>query len=161
VTALPEIDVRPPALPGELLANTAFLLARIGYAIKAHALAEYEAAGFSLSQYGVLATLREQSRTSQATLADALGVDRSQLVGVLDELEERGLVERRRDATDRRRHTVSLTSEGKRQLVRLRTIARRIEDTYLGSLDGPERKALHEMLQRVACGFDSRYAQPA
>jgi DNA-binding MarR family transcriptional regulator len=144
-------------LPEELLANTGFLLARIGFAIKTRALEEFEAAGFSLYQYSVLATLREEARTSQGAIADALSVDRSQLVGILDELEERGLIERRRDPNDRRRHTVMLTSDGKRQLVRLRAIAKRIEETFLGPLDDAERTALRETLRRVACAYDSRY----
>ncbi len=94
---LPEIERRPPVLAKELLASTVFLLGRLGYAIKGRAIEEFEAAGFSMYQYSVLAMVGEESRTSQATIADALGLDRSQLVGVLDDLEERGLIERRRD----------------------------------------------------------------
>jgi DNA-binding MarR family transcriptional regulator len=157
VTTIPEVEVRPPTLPAELVANACFLLARIGFTIKAQAIQEFEAAGFSLYQYSVLATLREEARTSQATVADTLGVDRSQLVGILDELEERGLVERRRDPNDRRRHTVTLTKEGKRELVRLRVLAKRIEDKFLAPLSEDERTVLHESLRRVACAYDSRY----
>lgn len=161
MAATPEIEVRPPALPKELLANTAFLLARVGFAIKARAIEEFEAAGFSLYQYSVLATLREGTRTSQATIADALGVDRSQLVGILDELERRGLVERRRDPTDRRRHTVTVTKDGTRELVRLRAIAKRVEEKFLAPLEADERTALHGALRRVACAFDTRYGPPS
>ena len=79
-----------------------------------------------------------------------LQVDRSRLVGVLDELEGRGLVERRRDQEDRRRQNVSLTAEGRHQLVRLRSTVKRLEDTFLGALDDPSRAALHEALRKVA-----------
>jgi DNA-binding MarR family transcriptional regulator len=152
-----DLPRRPPGLPDELLDSTLFLLAKLGFAIKARAIEELESAGFTMYQYSVLAMLSEKPRETQATIADGLQLDRSQLVGILDALEERGLVERRRDVTDRRRHTVSLTPEGKRQLVRLRAIVKRIEDGFLEPLDKDSRAALHDALLRVACGYDCRF----
>jgi DNA-binding MarR family transcriptional regulator len=161
-TALPapeasQLAPPPTALPAELLASTVFVLARLGFAIKARAIEEFERAGFNMYQYSVLAMLSEKPREAQATIADALQLDRSQLVGILDVLEERGLIERRRDPVDRRRHTVSLTPDGKRQLVRLRTIVKRIEESFLAPLDEKSRAALHETLLRVACNYDCRF----
>jgi DNA-binding MarR family transcriptional regulator len=144
-------------MPRELVASTVFLLGRLGWTIKKQAMQELEEAGFSGYDYSVLALLAERPRETQATIADALQLDRSQLVGILDGLEERGLVERRRDPADRRRHTVRLTPEGKRQLVRLRSIVKRIEDGFLEPLDKQSRAALHDSLLRVACGFDCRF----
>jgi DNA-binding MarR family transcriptional regulator len=152
-----DLPRRPPGLPDELLDSTLFLLAKLGFAIKSRAIEELESAGFTMYQYSVLAMLSEKPRETQATIADGLQLDRSQLVGILDLLEERGLVERRRDPTDRRRHTVSLTAEGKRQLVRLRAIVKRIEDGFLEPLDKETRAGLHDALIRVACGYDCRF----
>src|SRR5438034_6990319 len=152
-TPLPELK-HPAALPEELCASTAFLLARVGYAIKLTAMEEFERSGNSMYQFSVLAVLAEGAKETQATIADGLGLDRSQLVGVLDSLEERGLIERRRDPNDRRRHTVSLTPDGKRLLVKLRAIVKGIEEPFLEPLDEQSRTALHKALLRVACNHD-------
>ena len=147
-----------PRLPKELLANAAFLLARLGFTFKMRAIEEVEAAGFSLYDYSVMAVLAEKPRETQATVADALRVDRSQLVGILDALEERDLVERKRDPNDRRRHLVSLTTEGKKQLGRLRTIIARLEDDLLAPLDTKERHDLHELVLKLSRHHDPRCA---
>jgi DNA-binding MarR family transcriptional regulator len=146
-----------PALPAELRASTAFLLARVGFAVKLAAVDEFEREGVSLYQYSVLAVLGEGAKETQATIADALTLDRSQLVGVLDKLEDEGLIERRRDQTDRRRHTVSLTPAGKKQLGRMRTIVQRIEDSFLAPLDENARAVLHDALLRIAAHRDDRF----
>jgi DNA-binding MarR family transcriptional regulator len=140
----------PLALPDELLAKSGFLMVRLGMTFKARAIQQLEAAGFSQYHYSVLAVLGEQSRKAQASIADALGVDPSQLVGILDALETRGLITRQRDPEDRRRHVVSLSPDGRRQLVRLRAKIERLEDHLLTPLDAADRKTLHGLLLRLA-----------
>lgn len=152
----PELK-QPDALPAELRACTSFLLARLGYSIKASAIEAFEQEGFSLYQYSVLAVLAEGTKETQATIADTLTLDRGQLVGVLDGLEQAGLVERRRDEVDRRRHTVSLTAAGRKKIDKMRAIVKRIEDQFLAPLDAEERAGLHDALLRVAAGQDSRF----
>jgi DNA-binding MarR family transcriptional regulator len=155
-SAAPETPTESP-LPEELLASAGFLLARVGGGMKMRVLGELEEAGCPGFQYGVLALLREGPAQTQGRIADVLGIDRSQLVGELDELETNGLIERRRDPVDRRRHMVAITPKGKKELVKLRGVVRRIEDEYLAPLDEQSRKQLHDLLLRVAEGHDVRY----
>ena len=152
---LSETPSRPIArVAKELAANSGFLLARLGLAFKAKAIERVEREGSELHQYSVLAILDEGARETQGTIADALGVDPSRMVAVLDALEERGLVERRRDPHDRRRHTVSITSEGKRQLARLRAIARQLNEELLAPLAPEDRETFHRLLVRLAASHD-------
>jgi MarR family transcriptional regulator, lower aerobic nicotinate degradation pathway regulator len=138
------------ALPDELRASTTFLLKRLGYAAKEQAIEAWRETGLHPYHYAILLVLAEGSRETQGSIADALGYDRGQLVGLLDELEERGLVDRRRDPTDRRRHLVRLTPDGKRTLRRLRVLAGEIDDDFLTPLSEKERATLHELLLRLA-----------
>jgi DNA-binding MarR family transcriptional regulator len=142
----------------ELLQSNGFLLARLGFAFKAKALATLEEAGFDPYDYSVLAILDEGAHQAQATIANALALDPSRLVALLDSLEERKLVERQRDPNDRRRHVVSITIKGERQLAELRDIVQELEDEYFEPLDATARKALHDILLQLACHHDPRCA---
>jgi DNA-binding MarR family transcriptional regulator len=139
-----------PRLPDELLASTTFLLKRLGFAAKERAMEAYERTGLGPYHHAVLLVLDEGERETQGSIADALGYDRGQLVGLLDELEEQGFIERRRDPTDRRRHTVRMTPEGERELAKLRMLAQTLEDEFLGTLDAGERAQLHAILRHLA-----------
>ena len=109
-----------------------------------------EEAGGELHDYGLLAILAEGTRETQGTIAGALALDPSRLVALLDGLEERGLIAQQRDPLDRRRHAVSITPAGKRELARLRALIQGLEAEYFAPLDAEERKLLHELLVRLA-----------
>jgi MarR family transcriptional regulator, lower aerobic nicotinate degradation pathway regulator len=142
------------------VASTTFLLKRLGFAAKDRSLKAYEELGLHPYHYAILITADEGAHETQGSIADALGYDRGQLVGLLDELEERGLVERRRDASDRRRHLVQLTTEGKRTLRRLRTLSRQLEDEFLEPLSDADRAKLHELLLQLAEKHEPRCPPP-
>ena len=145
-------------LPAELVASTSFLLKRLGFAVKERSMAAYEETGLHPYHHAVMLVLGEGSPETQGSIADALGYDRGQLVGLLDELEERGFVERKRDPNDRRRHLVRLTSDGKKTLRTLRTLAGRLDDDFLAPLSNDEREALHALLLRLAEVHEPRCA---
>jgi MarR family transcriptional regulator, lower aerobic nicotinate degradation pathway regulator len=154
-----EIPARPvPRLAKELLQSSGFLLAKLGMGFKAKAVAKLEEAGFDPYHYSVLAILGEGARETQAMIADTLALDPSRLVALLDSLEERELVVRQRDPDDRRRHVVTITDDGKRELSRLRAIVQEVEEEFLAPLDAKSRKAFHETLQQLACAHDPRCA---
>ena len=158
-TSPTEIPTRPiHRVAKELVASSGFLLARLGFGFKAKAIARFEQAGFEIYDYSVLAILAEGARETQATIADALTLDPSRLVALLDSLEERGLINRQRDPQDRRRHTVTITAAGKRELSRLRSMVRELEDEFFAALDPESRKTLHELLLQLAAHNDPRCA---
>ena len=148
-------------LPVELVQSTLFLLKRLGFLARQRSLDEYEQTGLGPYHHAILILLAESARETQAEIADALGYDRGTLVGLLDELEERKLVERRRDPEDRRRHLVRLTAEGKRMLGRFRSLARRVEDEFLAPLDAEQREQLHALLLVLAARHEPRCAPPS
>jgi DNA-binding MarR family transcriptional regulator len=137
-------------LPEDLVASTTFLLKRLGFAAKERGVAAYEAEDVHPYHYAILLALDEGGHETQGAIADVLGYDRGQLVGMLDEIEQRGLIERRRDPNDRRRHLVQMTAEGKRKLRKLRTLARGLENDFLEPLSEAEREELHRLLLKLA-----------
>ena len=157
-TSEPARSFPAPRLPEELVASTAFLLKRLGFAVKEQTMEAYEGTGLHPYHHAILLVLGEGAPETQGSIADALGYDRGQLVGLLDELEERGLVERRRAPNDRRRHVVSLTADGKKALQKLRALSKRIEDQFLAPLSEAERAKLHTLLLRLAEKHEPRCA---
>ncbi|HLX32948.1 MAG TPA: MarR family winged helix-turn-helix transcriptional regulator [Gaiellaceae bacterium] len=148
--------------PAELVDSTSFLLKKLGFKAKERAFDAFDEIGMNPYHYAVLAALAEDSHETQGALADALGYDRGQMVGILDELEEQELILRRRDPDDRRRQLVSITAEGRRTLTRLRTLSRKLEYELLAPLTEDERARLHELLLKLgrqhlpACAGASR-----
>ena len=144
--------------PRELVKSTAFVLKRLGWACKDRGYQAFDEVGASPLHYGILAVLDEGARETQATIADALGFDRSALVALLDDLERHHLVERRRDPADRRRHLVSMTPAGEKVLAEYRSIASKLDDDLLAPLEPKERAELHRLLVKLASHHDKRYA---
>ena len=97
----------------------------------------------------VLDELR-QGPMSQQALADRVGVDPTKLVGLLNDLEGKHLVLRRRDPVDRRRHIVENSREGEARVDAALAAAAAVEDELLAALDGEQRAKLRELLVLAA-----------
>jgi DNA-binding MarR family transcriptional regulator len=137
-------------IPEELLSSPLFLLKRLGMKAKEESLEAYSEAGVHPYHYAILATLAEGERETQGAIADALDYDRGQLVGLLDEMEEAGLVERRRDPEDRRRQIVVTTPAGRKMLTKMRTVAKQLDDDFLSPLTAEQRRQLQQILLALA-----------
>jgi DNA-binding MarR family transcriptional regulator len=96
-----------------------------------------------------LRLLREGGSTSQQSLADSLSLDPSNVVGLLNDLEERELITRRRDPADRRRHIVALSVRGEEELCLAYTRLQLVEDDLFSALSADDRATLYELLVRA------------
>jgi DNA-binding MarR family transcriptional regulator len=121
-------------------------LARAGAVRIDAALAEE---GLALRTHQVLACLAELGEVSQQHVCDAIEVDRSDMVRLVDRLERLGHVVRDRDAVDRRRHRLRLTPDGRSALERGERVIERVTDALLANLSPPERRALHRLALRA------------
>ena len=108
----------------------------------------------------VLDELR-QGPMSQQALADRVGVDPTKLVGLLNDLEGKHLVLRRRDPVDRRRHIVENSRKGETRLNAALVAAAAVEDELLGALDDEQRAQLRELLVLAAESSGLTCADPA
>jgi len=97
--------------------------------------------GISMWGYIVLTALVEQPVRTQAALAQAINADKSRIISVLDELQERGLIHRKPDETDRRVHLLSLTPAGDRLRRAVEAGIRRQEEQVLAVLPAGDRDA--------------------
>jgi DNA-binding MarR family transcriptional regulator len=100
-----------------------------------------------------LTLLRERGPMTQHAVGTALSLDPSNVVGLLNELEERELITRRRDPADRRRHIVGLSETGTGELTASYRKLGEVEDELFQSLTAEERATLHSLLSRASAGL--------
>ena len=133
------------------------LAGRLGYLLK-HAqlrLAELTASamapfGITGRQLAVLIAVDSQAPLSQQEVAGRLGVDRTTMVLLIDELESKQLVQRRRDPDDRRKNVVMLTDAGRTTLREASSASAEAERLFLGQLSEDEASRLRQALRAVA-----------
>ncbi|MEU4130469.1 MarR family winged helix-turn-helix transcriptional regulator [Streptomyces wuyuanensis] len=126
-----------------------FLLARHGAIANSRVHHAFETCGLALRQGTALMLLGTSGFMSQRTLAATLEVDPSIMVGILNDLESAHLVERRRDPSDRRRHIVAITQEGRCLLAKAQQAVTDVEEGLFADLAPEEITALRDLLARV------------
>jgi DNA-binding MarR family transcriptional regulator len=130
--------------------GAAFLLAQLG----AHAASAFadrlRPLGLRPPEAGVLRRLARSPGESQRALADALGMHAPRLVALIDDLEARGLLERRRDPHDRRNYAISLTAAGRQTMRQISLVAKQHEQALTAALEEQEREELASLLRRIA-----------
>ena len=103
----------------------------------------------SIWGYIVLTALVEQPVRTQAALAQAINADKSRIISVLDELQQRGLIQRQPDEADRRVHLLSLTPAGDRLRRSVEAAIRRTEEQVLEVLPPADREAFLRSLKAL------------
>jgi DNA-binding MarR family transcriptional regulator len=136
-------------MPIDRRPDLAAMVVPLGRALVNAELPVLRANDLSMWAYGVLLGLDEDVRT-QAALAQAIGADKTRIIGVLDELQERGLIDRQPDPDDRRARLLSLTLEGRllRELVQHQI--RRNEERILDHLTAADRRAFLRALRTLS-----------
>ena len=128
------------------------LMEHLARRLRAESESEIERFGLRARHVVALTLLRDSGERPQAELARVLGIDPTNVVGLLNELETAGLVERRRSPEDRRRHTVALTAAGHDRLAAIEDVLITVEGRVLSALDHDQRAALHTLLRAATEG---------
>src|SRR6478735_3023594 len=105
--------------------------------------------------------LRERGPSAQQMLVESLGIDATNLVGVLNSLEDADLIRRRRDRADRRRAIIELSTKGEQVLAKLDRALREIDDEMLATLTASQREALSGLLAQAVENIHADCAQPS
>src|SRR4051794_32305391 len=100
--------------------------------------------------YVVLTALAEQPMRTQAALAHAIGADKTRIIGVLDDLQERGLIQRQPDPADRRVRVLSLTGAGRRVHRSAQAAIQAREDRLLARLSAADRRGFLRALETLS-----------
>ena len=135
--------------PRRLLRGPIYTMGQIYLPAFAQLEAAFEEIGLTPRAYLLLVCVDELGGISQQQASNLVRVDRSDMVRIVDRLEERGLLLRNRDATDRRRHVLTLTRAGRDAIKAGREVVARTTDTVFARLSAPEHEQLLRLMHRA------------
>ena len=126
-----------------------FLLAVAAHRFRASFEVALEPLGLQVKHVAVLGTLACFGPVPQQQLGTSVCIDRTSMVALIDEMQERGLLRREPDPNDRRAYRIHLTAEGNDLLGRANALTKDVEDSCFGPLSADDRARLKRMLQEV------------
>ncbi|UGT43091.1 MarR family transcriptional regulator [Nocardia yamanashiensis] len=130
--------------------DLAAMIVPLGRALVAAEQPILEAHGLTMWAYIVLLALGESSTRGQGTLAQEIGADKTRIIAVLDDLQQRGLIERRPDPADRRARLLTLTPAGARLRKAVRADIHAQEERLLSRLPATDRAGFLAALQTLS-----------
>ncbi|MFI6977035.1 MarR family winged helix-turn-helix transcriptional regulator [Embleya sp. NPDC050154] len=135
---------RPP-----MGARTGYRLVKLADLLLALADQTLSSLGVKTKHVHVLETLLTYESLSQQDVSRLLGIDPNVLVGVLDDLEERGFAERRRNPHDRRRHVIQVTASGRELVAESTRLLSAAEDAFFAAVSAEDRRIVHDASGRL------------
>ena len=155
------IPIEPQATAPAGATRSTVLITRMARAMRRQFEQAVAPLGLRSRHLVALTHLSDHGPTAQQTLKDALGLDASNLVALLNELEDADLVVRSRDRADRRRGIIELSAEGERVLATVDRAFAAVDDEALAALTSDERETLNELLARATAPLCEQAAECA
>src|SRR3954449_961348 len=146
-----------PGVLDEHRSSPGLLLALLGHEAMHRLRAAHTAHNLKPRQFQILGLLQDHGGLAQSDLVQTMDMAPSMLVTLLNPLEADGLVARERDPADRRRHLVTLTPAGEKQLASASRAQKDTEEALFASLDNDQREQLRGLLLALS---DGRAAEP-
>jgi DNA-binding MarR family transcriptional regulator len=130
--------------------SVAFLLSQLGHRSASVFTDLIASIDLTPPHAGILRAIAAEPGRSQQALSGQLGLLPSRVVAYVDELEDRGYVERRRNPDDRRLHALHLTASGKKVITKIGELGRQHDRLLTAGLDSQQRDTLHQLLATIA-----------
>ncbi|ADB50141.1 MarR family winged helix-turn-helix transcriptional regulator [Conexibacter woesei] len=134
----------------DAMRGVTFVLSQLGFHVSQRFAEQIEPLGLIPPHVGILQLVQREPGQSQQALARKLGIAPNRLVGLIDELEARGLLRRERVPSDRRVSALHLTPDGERIVTEIRRAGAEHEAEITAALNDRERATLAALLRRVA-----------
>lgn len=139
-----------PVQTGAAEESVPFLLGQLGNAVVRGMKSHLKPFGLHPRQSVILFMLDETGGLSQQVISETLSIHRSAMVALIDELEERRLVTRRRSVDDRRAHALHITDEGRAVVTQAKSLMKEYEDEFLAPLSAEQAAHLQDLLKTLS-----------